>query len=54
MDVKVMEACRGPGQRHRKDHGQWKDSRGTFAWMDVFMKRDGKWVAVRSQTAMAK
>ena len=28
-----------------------KDSSGKYAWMDVFAKRDGKWVAVRSQTA---
>lgn len=29
-----------------------KDSSGKYAWMDVFVKRQGKWVAVRSQTAM--
>jgi hypothetical protein len=27
-----------------------KDSSGKYAWMDVFVKRDGKWVIVRSQS----
>jgi len=31
-----------------------KDSSGKYVWMDVFVKRDGKWVAVRSQSAMVK
>jgi hypothetical protein len=28
-----------------------KDSAGKYGWMDVFVKRDGKWVVVRSQLA---
>ena len=31
-----------------------KDSSGKYVWMDVFVKRDGKWVAIRSQSAMVK
>ena len=31
-----------------------KDTSGKWVWMDVFAKRDGKWVAVRSQAAMVK
>jgi len=27
-----------------------KDSSGKYAWMDVFVKRDGKWLIVRSQS----
>jgi ketosteroid isomerase-like protein len=30
-----------------------KDSSGKYAWMDVFVKRDGKWVIVRSQSTEA-
>jgi hypothetical protein len=30
-----------------------KDSSGKYAWMDVFVKRDGKWVVVRSQSTEA-
>jgi len=28
-----------------------KDTSGKYAWMDVFAKRNGKWLAVRSQIA---
>ena len=28
-----------------------KDSSGSYAWMDVFMKRNGRWQAVASQSA---
>jgi ketosteroid isomerase-like protein len=31
-----------------------KDTSGKYEWMDVFAKRNGKWVAVRSQTAITK
>jgi ketosteroid isomerase-like protein len=27
-----------------------KDSSGEYAWMDVFVNRDGKWVIVRSHS----
>jgi hypothetical protein len=30
-----------------------KDSSGKYAWMDVFVRRDGKWVIVRSQSTEA-
>jgi uncharacterized protein (TIGR02246 family) len=30
-----------------------KDSSGKYAWMDVFVERDGKWVIVRSQSTEA-
>jgi hypothetical protein len=33
-------------------HG--KDSSGKYVWMDVFVKRDGKWRAVRSESTMVK
>jgi hypothetical protein len=28
-----------------------KDTSGKWVWMDVFVKRQGRWVAVRSQSA---
>ena len=31
-----------------------KQSTHHYAWMDVFVKRDGKWLAVASQTALVK
>jgi hypothetical protein len=31
-----------------------KDTSGQWVWMDVFEKRDGKWLAVRSQSAKVK
>jgi ketosteroid isomerase-like protein len=37
-----------------KSTANGKDSSGKYVWMDVFEKRGGKWVAVRSQTAMVK
>jgi uncharacterized protein (TIGR02246 family) len=30
-----------------------KDSSGKYAWMDVFVEREGKWVIVRSQSTEA-
>lgn len=55
MDVKVMgNIAVVQGSDTEKSTTNGKDSSGKFAWMDVFVKRDGKWVAVRSQTAMVK
>ena len=39
------------------DSGTWngKDSSGQYVWMDVFVKKSGKWQAVASQsTKVAK
>jgi ketosteroid isomerase-like protein len=55
MDVKVLGSVAVvQGSDTEKSTTNGKDSSGKFAWMDVFAKRDGKWVAVRSQTAMVK
>lgn len=55
MDVKVMGSIAVvQGSDTEKSTTNGKDSSGKYAWMDVFAKRDGKWVAVRSQTAMVK
>lgn len=37
------------GSDTEKSMSKGKDSSGKYVWMDVFAKRDGKWVAVRSQ-----
>lgn len=42
------------GSDTEKSTYEGKDSSGKYAWMDVFVKRDGKWVAVRSQDTMVK
>jgi ketosteroid isomerase-like protein len=42
------------GSDTEKSTSNGKDTSGKYVWMDVFAKRDGKWVAVRSQNAMAK
>jgi uncharacterized protein (TIGR02246 family) len=55
MDVKVMgnvAVCQGSDTEKSTTKG--KDSSGKYVWMDVFAKRDGNWVAVRSQTAIVK
>ena len=55
MDVKVLGSvavCQGSDTE--KSTAKGKDSSGKYVWMDVFAKRDGKWVAVRSQSAMVK
>jgi len=38
------------GTDTEKSTYQGKDSSGKYAWMDVFMKRAGKWQAVASQS----
>jgi ketosteroid isomerase-like protein len=55
MDVKVLGSvavCQGSDTEKSTSKG--KDSSGKYVWMDVFAKTDGKWQAVRSQTAMVK
>jgi ketosteroid isomerase-like protein len=54
IDVKTVGATAiAQGSETEKSTTDGKDSSGKFVWMDVFAKRDGKWVAVRSQTAKA-
>jgi ketosteroid isomerase-like protein len=55
MNVKVLgNVAVVQGTDTEKGTSIGKDSSGKYAWMDVFVKRDGKWVAVRSQAAMIK
>jgi ketosteroid isomerase-like protein len=39
------------GSDTEKSTTKGKDSSGKYVWMDVFVKRSGKWQAVRSQSA---
>jgi len=55
MDVKVLgniAVVQGSDTEKSAIGGQ--DTSGKWVWMDVFVKRGGKWVAVRSQSAMVK
>jgi hypothetical protein len=55
MDVKLLgNVAVVQGGDTEKSSMDGKDTSGKWVWMDVFMKRDGKWVAVRSQSAMVK
>ena len=55
MDVKVMgNVAVVQGSDTEKSMTNGKDTSGKWVWMDVFVKRDGKWVAVRSESAMVK
>ena len=55
MSVKVLgNVAVVQGSDTEKSTANGKDSSGKFVWMDVFAKREGKWVAVRSQSAMVK
>jgi len=55
LDVKVMGSVAVvQGSDTEKSTTSGKDTSGQWAWMDVFVKRDGKWVAVRSQSAKVK
>jgi ketosteroid isomerase-like protein len=55
MDVKVMGSVAVvQGSDTEKSTTKGKDTSGKWVWMDVFVKRDGKWVVVRSQSAMVK
>jgi len=55
MDVKVIGTVAVvQGSDTEKSSLRGKDTSGKWLWMDVFAMRDGKWQAVRSQSAMAK
>jgi uncharacterized protein (TIGR02246 family) len=55
MQVKVMGnvAVVQGGDTEKSSNGG-KDTSGKWIWMDVFVNRDGKWAAVRSQTVLVK
>ncbi len=53
MDVKVIgRVAVVQGSDTEKSSNHSKDTSGKWVWTDVFVDRDGKWVAVRSQSAM--
>ena len=55
MDVKVLgNVAVVQGSDTEKSTTEGKDTSGKWVWMDVFAKRGGKWMAVRSQSAMVK
>jgi ketosteroid isomerase-like protein len=55
MDVKVIGTVAVvQGSDTEKSSAKGKDTSGKWVWMDVFVNRDGKWRAVRSQSAMVK
>ena len=55
MEVKVLGSVAVvQGSDTEKSTTKGKDTSGKWVWMDVFVKRDSKWVAVRSQSAKLK
>jgi ketosteroid isomerase-like protein len=55
MSVKVLgNVAVVQGSDTEKSTMNGKDTSGKWVWMDVFVKRNGNWVAVRSQSAMLK
>lgn len=55
MDVKVLgNVAVVQGSDTEKSVTDGKDSSGKYSWTDVFAKRDGKWVAVRSHLTKVK
>jgi len=55
MDVKVIGnvvVVQGSDTETSTYNG--KDTSGTWAWMDVFVMRNGRWVALRSQANLVK
>jgi ketosteroid isomerase-like protein len=55
MEVKVLGSVAVvQGSDIEKSVVAGKDSSGKWVWMDVFVKREGKWVAIRSQSALLK
>jgi uncharacterized protein (TIGR02246 family) len=55
LDVKVLgNVAVVQGSDTEKSTSNGKDSSGKYVWMDVFVKRDGKWLAVRSESTKVK
>jgi len=55
MEVKVLgNVAVVQGSDTEKSSVNGKDTSGKWVWMDVFVLRGGKWVVVRSQSAMVK
>jgi len=55
MSVKVVGSVAiVQGTDTEKSSHSGTDTSGKWAWMDVFVKVDGKWVAVRSQADLVK
>jgi len=55
MSVKVLgNVAVVQGSDTEKSMVNGKDTSGKWVWMDVFVKRNGNWVVVRSQSAMLK
>jgi uncharacterized protein (TIGR02246 family) len=55
MDVKVLgDVAVVQGSDTEKSTTSGKDTSGKWVWMDVFVKHNGKWVVIRSQSAMVK
>jgi ketosteroid isomerase-like protein len=55
MEVKVLgKVAVVQGSDVEKSTTDGKDTSGKWVWTDVFEMRDGKWLAVRSQSAMLK
>jgi len=55
MEVKVMgNVAVVQGSDTEKSSFKGKDTSGKWVWMDVFENRNGKWQAVRSQSALVK
>jgi len=55
MEVKVLgNVAVVQGSHTEKSTTNGKDTSGKWIWTDVFVKRDGKWLIVRSQSAMVK
>ena len=52
MDVKVLGsvAVVQGSNTEKSTTSDGKDSSGKYAWMDVFVRRHGKWVIIRSQS----
>jgi hypothetical protein len=55
MDVKILGSVgMVQGSDTENSSHQGKDSSGKYVWTDVFAKRDGKRVALRSHLAMVR
>ncbi len=52
MDVEVIgNVAVIQGSDTEKSTNWREDTSGKWVWMDVFVKRDGKWMAIRSQSS---